>query len=144
MSTGKRYIVSACLAGIYCRYNGQRQTHPAVIKLIEEGRAIPVCPEQIGGLATPRPPCEIVEDRVLAKTGEDCTHAYELGAEECLRLAKLAGCTAAVLQPRSPSCGIGQIYDGTFSGHLIPGDGILARMCRENGIELHLPDDLRK
>lgn len=142
MSTDKPYIVSACLAGIYCRYNAEQKEDPKVVRLIEQGRAIPVCPEQLGGLATPRPPFEIRQGRVLDRDGNDETEAFAKGAREALRLARMAGCTSAVLQPRSPSCGFNEIYDGTFSGTLAPGDGCFASLCREAGIKLLTPDDL--
>ncbi len=144
MSTDKRYVVSACLAGVHCRYNGEGQEDPEVVRLLGSGQAVPVCPEQLGGLNTPRPPFERKNGRVQDKDGNDATEAFEHGAEEALRLAKLAGCTAAVLQPRSPSCGFGRIYDGTFSGTLVPGEGVFAALCRENGLKLFTPDDLRK
>ncbi|WP_147819023.1 DUF523 domain-containing protein [Salidesulfovibrio onnuriiensis] len=142
MSTDKRYVVSACLAGVYCRYNGEQRETPEVIRLVEQGRALPVCPEQLGGLPTPRPPLERRGDRVVDKNGNDATGEFERGAREALRLARMAGCTAAVLQARSPSCGFGRIYDGTFSGALIPGDGVFAALCREAGLELLAPEDL--
>lgn len=142
MSTAKKTVVSACLAGVPCRYDGNCTEHPAVMELVRAGLALPVCPEQVGGLPTPRTPAEIVDDRVMTKDGQDVTEEYEKGARECLRLARLAGCTRAVLQPRSPSCGGGTIYDGTFSGTLIPGFGRFAALCRKNGLELINPDDL--
>ncbi len=143
MSTAKKTVVSACLAGVPCRYDGQSTEHPAVMALVKSGLALPVCPEQVGGLPTPRTPAEIVDDRVVTSDGQDVTEEYERGAQECLRLAQLCGCTRAVLQPRSPSCGGQIIYDGTFSGTLVPGSGRFAALCRENGLELVDPDDLQ-
>ncbi|WP_415714308.1 DUF523 domain-containing protein [Maridesulfovibrio sp.] len=117
------YIVSGCLAGLCCRYDGGDNADERVMKLVAEGRAIPVCPEQLGGLATPRPPCEIVNGKILSNEGNDVTEKFTRGAEEALKLAKLVGSKKAILKARSPSCGIGRIYDGTFSGKLIDGDG---------------------
>lgn len=97
-------------------------------------RLVPVCPEILGGLPTPRTPSERQGERVVSKTGTDVTAAYRKGAEEALRLARLFGCRKALLKERSPSCGRGQIYDGSFSGRLIPGDGVTARLLEQEGI----------
>ena len=97
-------------------------------------RLVPVCPEILGGLPTPRTPSERQGERVMSKTGADVTAAYQKGAEEALRLARLFGCRKALLKERSPSCGRGQIYDGSFSGRLIPGDGVTARLLEQEGI----------
>lgn len=97
-------------------------------------RLVPVCPEILGGLPTPRTPSERQGERVVSKTGADVTAAYQKGAEEALRLARLVGCRKALLKERSPSCGRGQIYDGSFSGRLIPGDGVTARLLEQEGI----------
>lgn len=97
-------------------------------------RLVPVCPEILGGLPTPRTPSEWQGERVVSKTGADVTAAYQKGAEEALRLARLFGCRKALLKERSPSCGRGQIYDGSFSGRLIPGDGVTARLLEQEGI----------
>ncbi len=97
-------------------------------------RLVPVCPEILGGLPTPRTPSERQGERVVSKTGADVTAAYRKGAEEALRLARLFGCRKALLKERSPSCGRGQIYDGSFSGRLIPGDGVTARLLEQEGI----------
>lgn len=95
---------------------------------------VPVCPEILGGLPTPRTPSERQGERVVSKTGADVTAAYRKGAEEALRLARLFGCRKALLKERSPSCGRRQIYDGSFSGRLIPGDGVTARLLEQEGI----------
>ena len=97
-------------------------------------RLVPVCPEILGGLPTPRTPSERQGERVVSKTGADVTAAYQKGAEEALRLARLFGCRKALLKERSPSCGRGQSYDGSFSGRLIPGDGVTARLLEQEGI----------
>jgi len=135
-------IVSACLAGLHCRYDGGEKTNDEVSRLVAEGKAIPVCPEQIGGLTTPRLPCEIVNGRVMRKDGVDVTAEFERGAGECLALAKLTKAASAILKAKSPSCGAGHIYDGTFSGKVIPGDGVFAALCRQEGISLRTEEDL--
>ncbi|WP_272699029.1 DUF523 domain-containing protein [Desulfovibrio sp. Fe33] len=135
-------IVSACLAGIYCRYNGEAEPFEPVVDLIRQGRAIPFCPEAFGGLPTPRRPCEILGDKVVDADGVDRTAEFRRGAEEGLRLAKLAGCREAVLKARSPSCGSGVIYDGSFTSTRVPGDGFFARLLKENGIAVRTEEDL--
>jgi uncharacterized protein YbbK (DUF523 family) len=135
-------IVSACLAGLHCRYDGGEKSNDKVIRLVAEGKAIPVCPEQIGGLTTPRLPCEIVNGRVMRKDGVDVTAEFERGARDCLALTQLTEATSAILKAKSPSCGAGQIYDGTFSGKVIPGDGVFAKLCRQEGISLRTEEDL--
>ncbi len=117
-------------------------SNETVMRLVAEGKAIPVCPEQAGRLTTPRLPCEIVNGRVMRKDGLDLTAEFESGARECLALARLAGAYEAILKANSPSCGAGQIYDGTFSGKAVPGDGIFAAMCRQEGITLRTEEDL--
>lgn len=129
-------VVSGCLAGIRCKYNGTESTDKAVLELVKQGKAIPVCPEQLGGLPTPRPCCELLDGKVVTTLGADVTVQFLKGAEEGLRLAKLVGATKAILKSRSPSCGCGKIYDGTFSGKLIPGDGLFAEMLKNNGIDV--------
>ncbi len=129
-------IVSACLAGFPCRYDGKARTCAEAAALVRAGEAIPVCPEQLGGLPTPRPPCEILAGRVVDRDGADQTEAYRRGAEAVLKIAQTYGATQALLQKRSPSCGAGWIYDGTFSKTLVQGDGITARLLRENGIQV--------
>lgn len=135
-------ICSACLLGINCRYNGERKPNEKVIKLAAEETLIPVCPEQLGGLATPRAAAEIKVGRVVDDEGVDVTKEYKQGAEEVLKIAKLYDIKEAILKQRSPSCGCGQIYDGTFSGVLIDGDGITARLLKENGINVKTEEDL--
>ncbi len=135
-------IVSACLAGLHCRYDGGEKSNNEVIRLVAEGKAIPVCPEQAGGLTTPRLPCEIVNGRVARKDGVDVTAEFEHGARECLALAIMTRAKEAILKAKSPSCGVDMIYDGTFSGRLVPGDGLFAAMCRSEGINLRTEEDL--
>lgn len=121
-------MVSACLLGLCCRYDGKSKSNDRVLALAEKHELIPVCPEQLGGLPTPRPPAEIQEGRVINCLGQDVTAQYEKGAAEALRLYDLLHCDCALLKARSPSCGAEQVYDGTFSGTLIPGQGIAAQM----------------
>lgn len=132
-----RLLVSACLLGCRCRYDGASKEYPPVKRLAGRHTLVPVCPEQLGGLSTPRPPAERRGGRVVTREGEDVTAAYRRGAEETLRLCRLLGCTAAVLKERSPSCGHGKIYDGTFSGVLAAGDGMTAELLAANGIPLY-------
>ncbi len=127
-------LVSACLLGCPCRYDGKSKPDDAVLALMKEHILLPICPEQMGGLATPRVPAERKDGGVFTERGGDVTEQYRQGAEEALRLAKLYGCTHAILKERSPSCGSGQIYDGSFSRTLIPGDGVTAQLLKANGI----------
>lgn len=127
-------LVSACLAGLATRYDGTSTPCERVLELIRRGRAIPVCPEQLGGRPTPRNPNEIMQGRVIDAHGNDFTQAFVLGAEQGLALARLAGCRKAILKSRSPSCGFGRIYDGTFSGQMIEGNGLFAELLHRAGI----------
>ena len=135
-------IVSACLAGIKCNYLGDDNSHPKVVELVRKGLAIPVCPEQLGGLPTPRIPAEIQGRKVMNKNGEDVTSNFQKGAEETLRIAKLVNCKKTILKSNSPSCGCGKIYDGSFSGKLIPGNGITTKLLMKKGIEIITETDL--
>ena len=127
-------LVSACLLGVPCRYDGQSKAHPLARALCEKHHAVPVCGEIFGGLPTPRPPAEIQGDRVVTRDGRDVTEAYRRGAEAAAQLARLTGAQAAVLKERSPSCGSGAVYDGTFSGVLTEGWGITAALLRQQGL----------
>ncbi|MBQ6866768.1 MAG: DUF523 domain-containing protein [Clostridia bacterium] len=129
-------IVSACLAGFPCRYDGKARPCAQVVELVRAGKAIPVCPEQLGGLPTPRTSCEIREGRVVDADGRDRTEAFQRGAKAVLRIAQTYGATEALLQSRSPSCGSGWIYDGSFTKTLTAGDGVTARLLKENGIQV--------
>ena len=131
-----RVLVSACLLGVACRYDGQSKAYPLIKELCRRHEVVPICPEQLGGLPTPRTPAERQGERVVTKTGDDVTQQYRRGAEEAVRLAQTLGCTVAVLKERSPSCGSGQIYDGTFTGTLTAGDGTAARQLRDAGIRV--------
>lgn len=129
-------LVSACLLGIKCRYDGTGYLIEDMNKLKEKHHLIPVCPEVYGGLKTPRVPAEIQGNKVITRNGEDVTGAYHKGAEEIKRLAQFYNCTCAILKERSPSCGFGKIYDGTFTGTLIEGNGVLADLLYKEGIQI--------
>lgn len=130
-----RYVISACLCGMPTRYDGRsKPVSPAVQELIDSGAVIPVCPECMGGLPTPRPPSEIQGDRVINTEGVDVTAAYRSGAEQTLAICREHGIRRAILKENSPSCGRCFVYDGTFSGRLIPGRGITAALLEANGI----------
>lgn len=135
-------IVSACLAGINCDYKGGSRSCPKVIELVKQGKAIPVCPEQLGGLTTPRTAAEQSGDKVITKDGEDVTAQFVSGAEESLKIAKMVDCDGAILKSKSPSCGSGKVYDGTFSKTLIDGDGTFAKLLKENDIEVLTEDEI--
>ena len=132
-----KILVSACLLGICCRYDGRGNPKEWIQKLAGTEQLIPVCPEQLGGLATPRPPAERQGNRVVTRSGTDVTEAYCRGAAETLRLCKALNCQAAVLKERSPSCGHGQIYDGTFTATLSKGDGVTAELLGSHGIRVY-------
>jgi uncharacterized protein YbbK (DUF523 family) len=129
-------IVSACLAGFPCRYDGRSCPNEEVISLVAQGKALPVCPEQLGGLATPRAPVELAGGRAKTRDGLDLTADFLRGAAETARLAKLTGAREAILREDSPSCGVAQIYDGTFSGKLIPGQGLTAGLLCKSWLKV--------
>ncbi|WP_293985384.1 DUF523 domain-containing protein [Megasphaera sp.] len=131
-------LISACLLGQYCRYDGKTKCYEQIKRLLKRDdiHLIPVCPEQAGGLATPRPAAERQGKRVVNSEGLDVTAQYRRGAEAALYWAKLFHCTKAILKEKSPSCGHGQIYDGTFSRTLTAGDGVAAELLRAAGIEI--------
>ncbi len=131
-------LISHCFLGEPCRYDGCSRLDRQVIELHRSGHnLIPVCPEVLGGLDTPRAPAELQRDgRVVNEDGEDVTAAYLEGAKKALEIARENGCTLAVLKARSPSCGSGEIYDGTFTHTLTPGWGVTARLLREAGIQV--------
>ena len=132
----RRVLVSSCLLGINSRYDGSEQVDENILEVKDSYCLIPVCPEQLGGLETPRPPCEISEGKVINKDGRDVTLEFKKGAEETLKIAKMFSCEYAILKERSPSCGYGKIYDGTFSSKLIEGNGITADLLSKNGIKV--------
>lgn len=137
-------LVSGCLLGVNCKYNGENNLSDELLSLLKSKGVVPVCPEQLGGLTTPRTPAEILDGdgasvldgngRVLNKHGVDVTSEFLIGAKESLKLAKLFDINIAVLKARSPSCGCGSIYDGSFSGKVKSGDGVTAALLKKNGI----------
>mgnify|MGYP005913915241 CR=1 FL=1 len=131
-----RILISACLLGARCRYDGVSKLQRWISDLAERHILVPVCPEQLGGLPTPRPPAERRGDRVMTRDGGDVTAQYRRGAEEALRLCRLLGCEAALLKERSPSCGSGAIYDGTFTGTVTEGWGTAAALLRRHGVRV--------
>ncbi|MNO63874.1 hypothetical protein D3C76_545930 [compost metagenome] len=129
-------LVSACLAGVNCRYDGKNTYREELQKLIESGKAVLVCPEQLGGLSTPRNPAEIRGDLVIDNKGNDVTEQFTKGAHETMKIAKLMNCKAAILKKNSPSCGFGEIYDGTFSGIKKKGNGLTGDILDKHGIKV--------
>ena len=130
----KAILISRCLLGERCRYDGASRPCPGVEKLRERFALVPICPECDGGLPVPRPSCERRGERVVTRDGQDKTAAYRLGAEAALAKAKETGAKIALLKSRSPSCGVGVIYDGSFTRTLTQGDGVTAELLKENGI----------
>jgi len=139
-------LVSACLLGISCRYDAKSKTDEKIVALIKNSNFhfIPVCPEILGGLQTPRIPCEIKNQKVVTENDEDKTAQFQKGANEVLRIAKLFDCKIAILKENSPSCGSKKIYDGTFTRTLIDGDGITSKLLKENGIKVFGESEVEK
>lgn len=140
-------LISACLVGINCKYNGKNNYNEKALDLVKKGIAIPICPEQLGGLTTPRNPSEIriIDNKVhvIDNKNNDVTKEFEKGAYEVLKLAKDLKVDKVILKSKSPSCGIGKIYDGTFSNNLIDGNGILANLLIDNNIEVVDIEDIK-
>ena len=128
-----KVLVSSCLLGVNCRYKGDNCKCDKVIEFLKDKVVIDICPESAGGLPIPRDPSEIVGDKVLSKAGKDVTAEYRKGAEIALKLAQDNKVDLVVFKAKSPSCGAGLIYDGTFSGNKIPGNGIAAQLLIDNG-----------
>ncbi len=140
-------LVSKCLTGCPCRYDGRSVPDPEIAALAESGEAVAVCPEQLGGLPTPRVPAELEgtgadvldgKARAVARDGRDVTREFVSGAFEALRIANEHGIKHAVLKGKSPSCGMGLIYDGSFTGTLHEGDGVTAALLLRNGITVEV------
>ena len=131
-----KIVVSACLLGVSCRYDGKSKPNRDILELMKKHTLIPICPEQLGGLATPRVPAERCKNKVIRKDGVDVTKEYEKGAMEALNIAKLYNCDMAILKEKSPSCGSIKIYDGSFSKTLIDGKGTTAELFEKNGIKV--------
>ena len=140
--TKKTILCSACLLGVSCRYDGKAKTNEKALKLLEDYHVVLVCPEQLGGLPTPRPPAEITNSRVINRNGEDVTLQFLRGAEEVLKIARLVGAEEAVLKSNSPSCGSMHRYDGSFTGTLTEGDGVTASLLKKDGIRVVSENDL--
>ena len=137
-------LVSACLLGTPCRYNGKGVLDPAVQVLMREHQLVPVCPERLGGLEAPREPSEISGGRVFGRDGRDVTAEFELGARRALEAARRFGCRCAILKERSPSCGSSAVYDGSFSGRVVPGAGVAAALLMENGVRVFSEENFEK
>ena len=149
-------LVSACLLGVDCRYDGQSCPAPEVANLATKGKVVTICPEVAGGLPTPRLPAEIEKatasldghavlkgrTRVVRSDGVDVTAQFVKGAQAALTLARQLGIRRAILKARSPSCGAGRIYDGNFAGKLVPGDGVTAALLKRSGIQVITEIDL--
>ena len=131
-----KILISACLVGKRCRYDGESKPNKEIIDFCNKNEVILVCPETLGGLTIPREPSEIQEDKVISRNGHDVTKEFKEGAMKALEIALDNGVTLAILKARSPSCGHKEVYDGSFTGTLVKGEGLFARMCRENGIEV--------
>lgn len=129
-----KILVSACLLGMVCRYDGRSKENAAVLALADRHTLVPCCPEVYGGLPIPREPSEIRNGRVYARSGLDVTAAFEKGAQETLRLVQILGCDCALMQDQSPSCGCGLIHDGSFTDALVAGDGLTVKLLKENDI----------
>lgn len=140
----EKVLISACLAGINCKFNGENNLLDSGIldEISKKYHLLFVCPEVFGGLGTPREPAEMKDGLVVTKTAKDVSENFKFGAEICLKIAKLNGCKKAILKARSPSCGSGQIYDGSFSKKLIFGDGVAAKLLKENGILVFSEDEI--
>lgn len=133
-------IVSACLAGCECRYDGKSNEIPEIKNLVLKNKAIALCPEELGGLSTPRITCEIVESRnelkVMGQDNNDYTAQFTKGAEIVTNVAKALNCKTAILKANSPSCGYGKIYDGSFTGKYRKGNGITSQLLGNNGVQI--------
>ncbi|MCC8073584.1 MAG: DUF523 domain-containing protein [Clostridiales bacterium] len=129
-------LVSACLLGENCKYNGGNNKNDDVLALQKEHRLVPICPECFAALPIPRVPSEIIDGKVFSKDGRDLTEEFKDGASKALYVAEETACQVAILKERSPSCGFGKIYDGTFSGKVVDGNGITAQLLYDNGIKI--------
>ena len=137
-------IVSACLAGVECRYNGKSFPIPVVMDMVKKGQAIPLCPELLGNLPIPRLSAEQRDGKIFSSDGQDVTVDYVTGARIALRIAQLIDCKKAILKSKSPTCGCGMIYDGTFSGKMIKGEGTFSKMLKQENIEVCTEDELEE
>lgn len=131
-----KIAVSACLLGINYKYNGGNNYSEKLEKLLEKHEIIPICPEVLGGLPIPRDPSEIVNGEVLTNKGKSVDKEFRNGAKKALKIVKESGAELVVLQSRSPSCGLGKIYDGSFTGRLVYGDGVFVKLLKDEGIKV--------
>ncbi|MDO4890380.1 MAG: DUF523 domain-containing protein [Coriobacteriaceae bacterium] len=142
----QKILVSACLLGNPVRYDGASRPCAAVQELVGRFQLVPVCPECLGGLPIPRTASEIVQTapelRVMSADGEDRTAAFLEGARRCVEVAQREGCTLAIMKAKSPSCGSGAVYDGTFTGALVPGDGVATRLLTSAGVRVISENDV--
>ena len=138
-------LISACLLGVNCKYNGDNNKVESLIQQMNTISFIPVCPEQLGGLTTPRLPAEIIgAASIVNKEGNNVTQQFEFGAKETLRLAKMYNCEYAILKERSPSCGSNQIYDGSFQGKVKQGEGVTSSLLKQNGIKVYSEENFEE
>jgi len=145
-------LISACLLGVNCKYDGENNFKEELINHFNYENIVPVCPEQLGGFSTPRLPAEINggdgvdvlkgQARVIRVDGVDVTCEFIKGANETLKILKSLGITKAILKSRSPSCGVGKMYDGSFSGTLTNGSGVTSALLKENGIEVYSDEEI--
>ncbi len=140
----QKILISGCLLGAKVRYNGESKLieHSLVSQWMKEGRFVSVCPEMAGGLPTPRPPAEMTGHQVLTQQGIDVTAEFQKGAEIALKLCQQHNIKLAILKARSPSCGNEAVYDGTFSGTVIPGQGVTAALLTQHGVRVFNEDQL--
>ena len=140
----EKILVSACFVSQGYKYNGDANINQKIMELAEKYEFVLICPEVFGGLSTPRLPSEIVGEKVLNNIGDDVTESFHKGAQDALNLALKYGCKKAILKAKSPSCGKGLIYDGTFSHTVTKGDGIAAKLLMDNGITVYTENEIEK
>ena len=133
----EKILISACLVGDKCKYDGHTNYTPLIKDLLEKYELVPFCPEVEGGLPTPRKPSERKSDKVINNAGKDVTRNFQLGAEKALNICKYLNIKIAILKENSPSCGVNQIYDGNFKNKLIKGEGVTTELLRKNGIAVY-------
>lgn len=131
-----KIAISACLLGLNYKYNGRNNYSEKLEELLEKHEVIPICPEVLGGLPIPRDPSEIVKGEVLTNMGKSVDKEFKNGAKKALEIVKESGAELVILQSRSPSCGLGKIYDGSFTGRLVEGDGVFVKLLKDEGIKV--------
>ena len=140
----EKILISACLVGDKCKYDGHTNYTPLIKDLLEKYELVPFCPEVEGGLPTPRKPSERKGDKVVNNAGKDVTRNFELGAEKALNICKYLNIKIAILKENSPSCGVNQIYDGNFNKKLIKGEGVTTELLRKNGITVYTENQIEE